>query len=151
MICEAPENRKTRVTKPPAPRIPPSVSALSRSAKIFGSATVVIWPMRPVPSMVIERTKKARTISARDASGSGLRSERAATTEPSRTKTARATPVSAQSTPGTMNAARHEMNCVKAPAASAATPTPRLPKMPFQPSALPRLSALRTSQATPTG
>jgi len=36
-------------------------------------------------------------------------------------------------------------------AVAGAIPTPTVPKMPFQPSTLPRFSALRTSQAMPTG
>jgi hypothetical protein len=50
-----------------------------------------------------------------------------------------------------MKAARQEIVCASAPATNGAAARPMPPEIPFQPSARPRLTALRTSQAVPTG
>jgi hypothetical protein len=50
-----------------------------------------------------------------------------------------------------MKAARQPKPSISAPAVRPAAATPTLPKIPLTPSAAPRLSALRTSQAMPTG
>ena len=71
--------------------------------------------------------------------------------EPSRQTMNKAIPTATQLAPGMMKAARHEMRSVSTPAISGATARPSAPYMPLAPSARPRLTAVRTSQAMPTG
>ena len=63
----------------------------------------------------------------------------------------KASPVATQITPGTKKAARQPNRSISAPVMIPATAIPPFPKTPLMPSAVPCRSALRTSQAIPTG
>ncbi len=107
--------------------------------------------MMPTHNIVTESTKKARIMSSRRVSGLGLISPLPSTMRPPRTSIHIARPVTTESAPGMIKAARQLIRSVRTPAVRPADATPMLPKMPLRPSTLPRLTAFRTNHAIPTG
>ena len=143
----------TAETSTPTPSASSAIP-VSPSSNSLGSAMVVVWKVSPVSAVATPITSTSLSsvpegwphrppTEGREGAAPMLRHCRQTAMNQS--------PMTSETAPGTMNAARQLIASLSDAATIAAAASPRLPATPLIPSSLPTFSRPSTSMAMPTG